>query len=155
MVAGTSTGGVIAAALSVPSNEYKNESYPVSEILDVFKQQAPIIFEQQTINSGLMFILTLLSCLMGGGYCYVLGRRKWADPNVKKTIKKGRKFLKQLKEAKKEDKKDPQPIKRMHTLLQLQRASRPLMTEESDKVSPLQSPLLGGHRLNKSYTGAS
>ena len=124
MLAGTSTGGVIAAALSVPSNEYKNESYPVSEILDVFKEQAPIIFEQQTINSGLIFILTLLSCLMGGGYGYVLGRRRWADPNVKKTIKKGRKFLKQLKDAKKEDKKDPQPVKRLQTLLQRQRTQK-------------------------------
>ena len=34
MVAGTSTGGVIAAAITVPANEYMNETYPAAEILE-------------------------------------------------------------------------------------------------------------------------
>ena len=37
MVAGTSTGGVIAAAITVPANEYMNETYPAAEILESFQ----------------------------------------------------------------------------------------------------------------------
>ena len=44
MIAGTSTGGVIAAALSCPSTEFKNETYPVSEILSAFIEEAPKVY---------------------------------------------------------------------------------------------------------------
>ncbi len=70
MIAGTSTGGVIAASLSVPINEFKNESNPASVIRDTFIKHGPSVFEQQTINTGLIIILTLVSCLMGGGLGY-------------------------------------------------------------------------------------
>ncbi len=70
MIAGTSTGGVIAASLSVPINEFKNESNPASVIRDTFIENGPSVFEQQTINTGLIIILTLVSCLMGGGLGY-------------------------------------------------------------------------------------
>ena len=38
MLAGTSTSGVIAAALSVPKNEHRNQTFTASEVLEFFKE---------------------------------------------------------------------------------------------------------------------
>lgn len=45
MIAGTSTGGVLAGALTVPSNEYGNTTYEVSEVLKNFKYIVPQIYK--------------------------------------------------------------------------------------------------------------
>ena len=45
MLAGASTGGVIAAALTVPADEYKNKSFEASAVLKNFKEQIPMIFK--------------------------------------------------------------------------------------------------------------
>jgi patatin-like phospholipase/acyl hydrolase len=82
MVAGTSTGGVIAAALSVPNNDEMTETFSAHDVLEAFKKQAPIIFAQQRINAGLIWIITIISAMIGAVLGHKRGRKIYANPNV-------------------------------------------------------------------------
>lgn len=106
MVAGTSTGGVIAAALSVPNNDEMTETFSAQEILEVFKRQAPIIFAQQRINAGLIWIITIISTLIGGVLGHKRGKKIYANPIIQKNIRKLKRFLHELKKAREEQKKE-------------------------------------------------
>jgi hypothetical protein len=111
MIAGTSTGGVIAAALSVPSNDVMTESFSAKEILEVFKSQAPMVYAQQHINAGLIWIITIISTMIGLVLGLKRGRKKYANPNVQKTIRKIKSFLIEVKEAREEYEREKKTLK--------------------------------------------
>jgi predicted acylesterase/phospholipase RssA len=102
MIAGTSTGGVIAAALAVPTNSDMNQTYSAAEVLESFKEQAPIIFAVQKINSGLIWIITIISAMIGSVLGHKIGKKRNANPNVAKTIRRLKRFIRELENAKSE-----------------------------------------------------
>lgn len=97
LVAGTSTGGIIAAALTVPSNEDMDQSFDAASITQKFIESSPVVFKVQTINTGLIWIITCVSMLIGGVLGYKQGRKKYSNPAVIKTINRLKDYIKELK----------------------------------------------------------
>jgi hypothetical protein len=93
MIAGSSTGGVLAAALACPTNEFKNETFPVGDVLQEFRSSASSIFKTQHINYGLLGIITAVSVMMGAVFGLKRGNKRYNNKKTKKTIKHLKKLM--------------------------------------------------------------
>ncbi len=103
MIAGSSTGGVIAAALSCPMNGTLNQAYPANAILRAFKIDAPKIFAQRSINTGLLTIVVIVSLLMGLFLGLRIGNSWYMNPKVEETLRNADRIILQNKKKMKRE----------------------------------------------------
>ena len=82
MIAGTSTGGLVTAALSVPREKGSNESFYSDTLLDLYVDKGPEIFKKQSINKGLLGIITVLCIMFGAILGFKAGKSMYANPKV-------------------------------------------------------------------------
>lgn len=98
MIGGTSSGGILAAALVTPShNDPKKPKFYANDILDLYIRSGPNIFKTQTMNTWLLSYLMTGSIVVSGLIGYFVGVKKYANPKVEETHDIMRAYIKTLK----------------------------------------------------------
>jgi len=99
MVAGTSTGGILAAALSCPAEEDSKRGLYSDKILDLYKTQGKEIFNKAGVNKGLLATIVFFSIIIGGVLGYFLGVRFYSDSEMEETYLAFHKYIKEVKKS--------------------------------------------------------
>lgn len=80
MVAGTSTGSILASALAVPSKMNKSEpGFYANDIVKLYQDNAPLIFKRVGINTGLLGTIIFFSLIIGGVMGYHSGVKIYSN----------------------------------------------------------------------------
>ena len=87
LITGTATQSILAASLSVPRDNQTNSTYYANDTIDFFMKDGPKIFTSRSINSGLVFIITLQNIFICGYLGYLLGIRMFANPKKINELK--------------------------------------------------------------------
>ena len=87
VIAGTSTGAILAAVLSVKDDPKVSTAYYASDVIDFFEKDGPLIFYKNKINNGLLGIAIFISMLMGATFGLKIGKRIYANPKIEKDLK--------------------------------------------------------------------
>lgn len=86
MFAGTSTGGIVAAALVTPNKSNGNETlYYADDMLTMIKEHGPELYKRQSINTGLLWIITVICGMIGGVLGFKWGKSLFSNPKTEKT----------------------------------------------------------------------
>jgi hypothetical protein len=100
MVAGTSTGSILATALVTPSQEDRTKpAYYSDKIYDLYVKRGPEIFKHTAFNSGLLAVIVAGSVLIGGFFGFRLGKRIFADPEIEDLHRSLREYIRKCKKA--------------------------------------------------------
>jgi len=100
MVAGTSSSAILAGFLVRPKDQRTGQSYLAKNVTQFFKQNSEKFFEKRTINTGALWVVTVISGLIGALIGYRLGVRIFANPQIELTIKELQNVIDDLKEIK-------------------------------------------------------
>lgn len=98
MIAGSSMGGVIAAALVCPADQQGTEAFQASQILETYKTQAQEIYKVQNMNYGLATIVIIISTSIGAFFGLKKGNSKYQNSDMLKVIHQYNKIIKEYKE---------------------------------------------------------
>jgi hypothetical protein len=104
-ISGTSTGSILAATLGVPNDELSNNSYYASDVIDFFMTDGPLIFTSNTINLGMLWIITIITGLIACRLGYRIGIKFFANPRLRKELHLYKMIIKELKSSKREHRK--------------------------------------------------
>lgn len=98
MMSGTSTGSMLASAMSVHKKGEENEPFFwASEMIDFYQDNAPNIFKKNYLGAVTQFLIyTMLLCFFGGLF-FAYGYLRYANPNVLKAQREMHEFLLQTK----------------------------------------------------------
>jgi patatin-like phospholipase/acyl hydrolase len=81
MVAGTSTGSILASALVLPSQKDKTKNaYYASDIIKLYELDGPEIFKKVGMNKGLLGTIIFFSIIIGSVLGYNLGVKIYSNP---------------------------------------------------------------------------
>ena len=107
MVAGTSTGSILATAIVTPSNENRSQpAYYSDTIYNLYDKQGREIFKHTSLNMGLLIVSILASTLIGGFLGFRWGVRIFADPEIETLHQKMRDYIRSCKKAAKAGSED-------------------------------------------------
>lgn len=96
-IAGTSTGAILAATLAVKNDPKSNNSYYAGDVINFFLNDGPEVFQDRKINNGMLWIVTIITGLMGAWLGYKLGVMLFANPRTEKNLRHIRLIIKELK----------------------------------------------------------
>ena len=65
MIAGTSSGGILAAALAT-RNKTTGDLYYADDMMRMINDHGPELYKKNTINKGLLWIITVICAMIGG-----------------------------------------------------------------------------------------
>lgn len=83
MIAGSSTGSILAAALVCPSTENKTQpAYYADTVLKLFKEQGPVIYKKIGMSGIVIALLVMLATGLGGIFGFRYGKSLFADPQM-------------------------------------------------------------------------
>lgn len=105
MITSTTTGSILAATLSMPDDAKTNGSYYSSDVIKLFTEHGPKIFYKQVINQGLLWIVTVISAMIGSFYGLRLGIRLFANPKADRDLRLIKRMIRELKSLKKKERK--------------------------------------------------
>lgn len=81
MVAGTSTGGILATGLTAPSPDNSTvPGYNADDIIRLYEQKGKDIFKKVGINEGLVGTIVFFSIMIGAVLGYYSGVKIYSDP---------------------------------------------------------------------------
>jgi hypothetical protein len=86
MIAGTSTGGIVTAALSSPRRPDSDEPFYSDTLLDLYVNEGPEIYKKQSINKWIIALITILCTAVFGVLGYRIGVYTYANPKVENTM---------------------------------------------------------------------
>jgi predicted acylesterase/phospholipase RssA len=83
MVAGSSTGSILAASLAVPMTEGSSEPrYYANDVIKYYEVEGPTVFEEQGISTGWLVTYSLLGALFGAMLGLKRGYSMYEDPLI-------------------------------------------------------------------------
>ena len=91
MMAGTSTGSIVAAALTYPKNEINKGGdetplYWSKEIIEIYSEKGNLIFKRNSIGSIAGTFWLLLFIVTFGLVGYTIGYFNYTDPDIENAI---------------------------------------------------------------------
>jgi hypothetical protein len=102
LLAGTSTGSIIASSLVMPNANGTNMYY-AQDVIDVFKNEGRIVFTETTVSTSSLWWGTILTGLVGAVAGYFLGLYIYTNHELEHIIKEFREYVKKRKQVVKGD----------------------------------------------------
>lgn len=110
MIAGTSTGGILATALAAPSITDKTKpGFNADDIIKLYQDKGKEIFKKVGINKGLIGTITFFSIIIGAVLGYYLGVRIYSDSHTDENHRMLRIYIKELRKGLKGSHAIPNP----------------------------------------------
>ncbi len=98
MISGTSSSSILAAFLARPPDVNTTwESY-ASEVVKVFETQGQTFFATRKLNEGALWIITIVSGLIGGVIGLKMGIRYFENPEVEEALVELKRIVKEKTE---------------------------------------------------------
>lgn len=103
MIAGSSTGSILTAALVCPAQEDKTKpAYFADTVVNFYKDKGPEIYRYTGMNKGLQIVVIIFSILIGGVLGFRLGKKIFSDPQIDDLHRLLRQHIKEQKKLYKE-----------------------------------------------------
>jgi len=81
MTAGTSTGSILAAGLATPMKDNASSpAYYSKELIDIYSTKGDLIFEKQSLSTGLAVFWFLVFVSVFGAVFYFCGKKRYDNP---------------------------------------------------------------------------
>ena len=98
MIAGSSTGSILTAALVAPLPEDRTKpAYYAEKVLHLFENSGADIYKNTSINKGLLAVMTVFGIIIGGVSFFKWGKGIFANPQVDESFKLLREYVKECK----------------------------------------------------------
>ena len=83
MIAGTSTGSILVAGLTVPAIKGSTlPKYYADDIIDFYMSKGKYIFDESTIWTGFIVMFIFIGIALGGLIGFKKGHQMYDDPHI-------------------------------------------------------------------------
>lgn len=100
LISGTSSGAILAAALSVESLDSNiSGSYYAEDVINKFIEHGPLMYPRTFANIGLQWIITSVCIFIGGFIGYRIGKCLYANPLIEEQMQVLQMEIRELKKC--------------------------------------------------------